>query len=319
MVAVTERTFSSNRVLLSAERCQTKFRRNKVLVSPIKWSPQCGQWSHAHYADLSTDECMMGVRRILYVYNGLGVSDVCRDQLFKTLSTLIHPDYHVVEYIKPEEIQCGLWKRNAALITFGGGYDEGFIGALRKEGLKQVQTYVESGGSYLGLCAGGYFGCDRIEFDKHGPLQVCDERHLKFFPGICRGPVFPGFKYRSFKGASAASVTYKPLSGQPVTFSSYYNGGGQFTLYGEGDSDQTVEILAWYNSLPGTPAAIVKSVVGDNGLAILTGIHPEYDSSLLARDDPCIQRFVDTLDKWDAERIDCFTDLLRRLRITVNF
>ena len=48
-----------------------------------------------------------------------------------------------------------------------------------------AQEFVENGGSYLGICAGAYFACDYIEFDKNGPLEVVGPRDLKFYPGKC--------------------------------------------------------------------------------------------------------------------------------------
>ena len=109
------------------------------------------------------------------------------------------------------------------------------------------------------------------------------------------------------------------MSGKLVTFSSYYNGGGKFTLYEGTDANKNVEILARYKSLPDTPVAIVKSVVGNKGVAILTGIHPEYDTDVLTRDDKFVKAFIDELDKWHKERVNCFADLLRHLRINLKF
>lgn len=74
--------------------------------------------------------------------------------------------------------------RTCRLIAFGGGYDLGFESALGKEGVKQISKFVQNGGSYLGICAGAYWACDYIEFDKGGPLEVTGERFLKFYPGI---------------------------------------------------------------------------------------------------------------------------------------
>lgn len=52
--------------------------------------------------------------------------------------------------------------------------------------------FVHSGGSYLGLCAGAYFGCSRVVFEPGTPLEVVGDRELAFFPGIARGAAFPG-------------------------------------------------------------------------------------------------------------------------------
>lgn len=77
----------------------------------------------------------------------------------------------------------GKWVTDTSLLVIGGGYDLGFIHALGDDGTKTIRDYVHNGGRYLGLCAGGYFGCDYVEFDKGGPMEVCGSRQLKFYRG----------------------------------------------------------------------------------------------------------------------------------------
>jgi biotin--protein ligase len=74
----------------------------------------------------------------------------------------------------------------ATLLAIGGGYDLGYIRALKTDGLHNIKTYVERGGSYLGICAGAYLVCRRIEFDKGGKLEICQPRDLGFFPGMSK-------------------------------------------------------------------------------------------------------------------------------------
>ena len=78
---------------------------------------------------------------------------------------------------------AGTWTKNCCLIAFGGGYDLGFINALGQKGTHIIRDFVQQGGSYLGFCAGAYWACNYIEFDKGGSLEVVGERFLKFFPG----------------------------------------------------------------------------------------------------------------------------------------
>jgi glutamine amidotransferase-like uncharacterized protein len=53
--------------------------------------------------------------------------------------------------------------------------------------------FVElAGGSYLGLCAGAYYGSSRVVFEPGTPLEVIGDRELAFFPGIARGAAYPG-------------------------------------------------------------------------------------------------------------------------------
>ncbi|XP_046573749.1 biotin--protein ligase-like [Haliotis rubra] len=170
-------------------------------------------------------------KRKVYVYHGEGAEVKCRKQLFASLKEAVDETY-TVAYIKPADIIEGHWVKDAALLAIGGGYDLGLIRALGASGIKIIRNYVLKGGAYLGLCSGGYFGCDFIEFDKCGPLEVCGERHLKFFPGLCEGPVFPNFKYNSYQGAVAAPTEFLDTNLQKVVkFHSYFNGGGHFQPY----------------------------------------------------------------------------------------
>lgn len=60
---------------------------------------------------------------------------------------------------------------------------------LNGKGNKQILDFVHSGGTYVGICAGSYYGGAFCEFDRNGPLQVLGSRELGFFPGTVRGPV----------------------------------------------------------------------------------------------------------------------------------
>ena len=145
--------------------------------------------------------------------------------------------------------------------------------------------YVNRGGAYLGLCAGGYYGASRCEFEVGDKkMEVVGDRELGFYPGICRGLAFPGFVYHSEAGARAVQlgVNKTALSAGggsiPDVFRSYYNGGGVF-VDAQKLEDRGVEILASYienlkvDSGEGK-AAVVYRKIGE-GATILTGPHPE--------------------------------------------
>ncbi|CAL1541513.1 unnamed protein product [Lymnaea stagnalis] len=161
------------------------------------------------------------------VYNGKGSDAESRKFLFESLNAVIDKDHHTVDYITPQAIKEGLWLKNCSVIIFGGGYDRGFESAVGRDGAQKIREFVINGGHYLGLCAGAYWACDHIEFDKGGPLEVTGERFLKFFPGICVGPAFPGFQYNSKQGVQAVPVRY----GKSETFHAYMHGGGYFMPY----------------------------------------------------------------------------------------
>jgi biotin--protein ligase len=43
---------------------------------------------------------------------------------------------------------------------------------------KRIKEWVNEGGRYLGICAGGYFGCTEVIFDMGGDLEVKGTRDL---------------------------------------------------------------------------------------------------------------------------------------------
>ena len=177
------------------------------------------------------------------------------------------------------------WSATCALLVFPGGADLGYCRTLNGEGNRRISQYVNRGGSYIGFCAGGYYGCSRCEFEVDDPkMAVVGDRELGFFPGTCRGLAFQGFVYHSEAGARAADLaihktTFENVKEElPETFKSYYNGGGVFVDAKKLES-RGVEILASYTEdlhvdAGEGSAAVVYRRVGE-GHVVLTGPHPE--------------------------------------------
>ena len=175
------------------------------------------------------------------------------------------------------------WTASCALLVFPGGADLGYCRTLNGEGNRKIKQFVQRGGAYLGLCAGGYYGSSRCEFEVGSKrMEVIGSRELAFFPGTCRGCAFAGFVYHSEEGSRAvelkAEKTALAEGSVPDVFRSYYNGGGVF-VDAPKYKDQGVEVLASYTEPLGVEsgegaAAIVYCKVGE-GAAVLTGPHPE--------------------------------------------
>ncbi|MBE7181697.1 MAG: biotin--protein ligase, partial [Terriglobus roseus] len=178
------------------------------------------------------------------------------------------------------------WMATCALLVFPGGADLGYCRVLNGEGNRRIIQYVNAGGAFLGLCAGGYYGSKRCEFEVGDKkMEVVGERELAFYPGICRGLAFPGFVYHSEAGAKAVELKVNKdalrdnTDSLPGVFRSYYNGGGCFPD-AESLKDRGVEVLASYTEplkveADSSKAAVVYRRVGE-GHAIVTGPHPEY-------------------------------------------
>ncbi len=171
--------------------------------------------------------------------------------------------------ITANEIIHSDWRKDTQLLIIPGGRDLAYHTSLKGKGNQKIREFVEGGGSFLGICAGAYYGCKFVEFDKGMPLEVVGDRELSFYPGSAKGPAYgPGtFYYDSEKGAQAAPISDGFFNG---SFRSYFNGGCFF----EDVTAPHIKVLSRYLDIEGEPAAIVECEIG-KGKAILSGVHFE--------------------------------------------
>lgn len=224
---------------------------------------------------------MSNKRVNILIYSGAGATLDAVRHVTWSLRRLLGPNYAVLT-VTGEQILKEPWMATCALLVMPGGADLAYCRTLNGAGNRRIKQYVQMGGRYLGLCAGGYYGSARCEFEvgKKG-MEVVGERELAFYPGTCRGLAFPGFVYHSEAGARAVEVESngKVLGGASTRLKVYYNGGGAFV-----DAEQflgkDMEVLASYTEplaieAGDAKAAVVYCKTGE-GAAMLTGIHPEY-------------------------------------------
>ncbi|KAF2687260.1 class II aaRS and biotin synthetase [Lentithecium fluviatile CBS 122367] len=264
------------------------------------------------------------------VYSGNGTTIESVRHCLYTLRRLLSPAYAVIP-VTSDVLLKEPWHSSCALLVVPGGADLAYCRTFNGEGNRRISQYVNMGGSYLGFCAGGYYGSARCEFEVDDPkMAVEGERELGFFPGTCRGLAFEGFVYNSEKGARAADLKiHKDAStgvkgGTADTFKSYYNGGGVFVNAAKLKS-RGVEILASYtedlrvDSGEGT-AAIVYRKIGD-GHTILTGPHPEFAPANLhhpSRPTSHYTTLIAALTSTEATRTAFMRHLLAKLGLKVN-
>lgn len=192
------------------------------------------------------------------------------------------------------------WEDETVLLVVPGGRDVPYHDALSGEGNRRIRRFVESGGKYLGLCAGGYYGAQRVEFELGYPLEVIGDRELAFFPGVARGPAYGNgqFAYDTENGARIAQLSWGDSR-------SYFNGGCYFV---DAESHPDVEVLARYSDLEEKPVAVISCKVGE-GKAILSGVHPECSAADLNGE----QR--DQLEPHEEKRAAFFSHLLNTLEL----
>lgn len=201
----------------------------------------------------------------ILVYNDEGVHPIC---LQWTLSFFQNRgnDVHAVD--ADFLINNTEWIDQYDILVIPGGADRPYHKKLQGIGCDNIKHFVKNGGTYIGICAGGYFGCKNIEFAKGTELEICEDRELGFFPGVASGPVLNQYVDNSDEGASAAKIR---SSIDDSIFYAYHNGGSTFII--NDINTKNVTVLAEYIDAGNQPA-IIKCKYG-NGIAILSGIHFE--------------------------------------------
>lgn len=200
------------------------------------------------------------------LYNDIGVS---------TLSLHATQQYfqnNTVELLTAEDIYNNKLDNSFDLFIMPGGRDRPYHQKLSGTGNQNILKYVEAGGTYLGICAGAYYGCRTIEFQKETKQAICEDRECAFFEGTAVGCLseISGILYNEkLSSASATSVTI-----QNQSYNTLYWGGCYFI----GPIDQEY-IIATYDSSKNRPAIIYQNM--RKGKAILSGVHFEINHDFL--------------------------------------
>jgi biotin---protein ligase len=213
------------------------------------------------------------MKKIL-IYSDKGTNPFCINSLIDTFRDEKFDHAYDIVLVDRYFFHKTDWQKNINLVIFPGGRDVPYHNALLGLANQNIKDFVSNGGKYLGICAGGYYGSAIVEFEKDHPLEIIAKRELKFFPGIARGPAYGSgkFCYESTKGAKIAKLHL--FSASTIEVASYFNGGCEFV---DAEKYDTVSVIARYADIVKQPAAIIKCKVG-MGLAILSGVHPEYSA-----------------------------------------
>lgn len=209
-----------------------------------------------------------------------------------------------ISFLGTQELLEDNWEERTDILLMPGGRDVPYHQLLQGRGNQKIRGFVEAGGSYLGICAGAYFGCREVVFAKGSPIEVLGQRELAFFQGKALGPLFD-FCYESEKGARALLLSQEESPHTP--FYAYYNGG----CYFEGASlSAEVKILAKYREIETQPAAIIEIEV-EKGRVILSGVHLEMGAKAPP---PYVEiELIEKIKQRDQERSAFLSSLLSRL------
>lgn len=285
----------------------------RAFATPSTFSALHGQPLHValHSHNSSFDRTFATMSDVL-VYSGPGVSASALHHTLKTLRTLLST--YDVKTVDARTLALDPWQKGTALVVLPGGRDLPYVSELarpytrfteaassssagvERTACREIRNFVESGGNFLGICAGAYYASNHCTFEKGAGMEVDGERpFLRFFPGVCQGTVYPGFVYESDKGARIVDVERSQKEGGDQ-WRCHYNGGGAF-MDADRYTGEGVEVLARYAATQpeelrldidlnrssesqrrpdySGQAAVVLSSVG-LGKALLFGTHPEF-------------------------------------------
>lgn len=200
----------------------------------------------------------------------------------QTLRDYFHCTLYDVRTVTARDIveRDALGQRTLAFFLPGANKGSRYADKLAGDGNKKVREFVENGGTFVGICAGAYYACEKIEWAFDNPAEKIDRSPgLDLIAGIARGPhrhlVAPNGTHVDWTGAGVTTVIHSIRNGSFQTSSVLYWGGPALRI-DENDPDTTV--LARFAAVPDHPPAIVRRKVG-RGQALALGVHPEYSGS----------------------------------------
>ena len=241
----------------------------------------------------------------IYIYKDTGTDPFCiRQTAYSCALAGVLPKQ--IRYLDHKQLLASSWEDDAKVFIMPGGRDIPYHRLLRGRGNEKIRSFVESGGSYLGICAGAYFGAKKVLFEVGTELEVTGDRELQFFAGSAIGTLFKktSFSYHSHLGASSAWVS---IFGE--SFPIYYNGGCYFSEEDEESFSHTV--LGTYIE-EDDKSAIVLCPFG-KGKAVLSGVHIEIGYEGLSEEESVPEHLLSIAKQHEKRRQKLFHSVLELL------
>ena len=154
------------------------------------------------------------------------------------------------------------------MIVVPGGWAGTYNEDLAGTGITEIRNFVRDGGAFFGVCAGAYFGCDKLLWEG-GFLEY----QLDLFDGYGIGPVEEITSWPNFDMTEIIINQTSPLidlSGEPAIHTIQYFGGPWFDIAGK----EGIHSLATYAA--NNESAMIAFEYED-GRVFLSGPHPEWE------------------------------------------
>jgi glutamine amidotransferase-like uncharacterized protein len=202
-----------------------------------------------------------------------GICEGCDTDLGKRLTAAGFD----VRIVHPGQITDALLAKAKVFVMPGGGEETVVKDMLKPGEVERIKKFVENGGSYLGICLGGFIAAPRISNDKnYEKYQGLDlfQGHIHAHSPIVQ---LKGESYEhAVKRAKAARLETITWQGKPRLM--YFQDGPEFELA----DPKKAEIWAYYDD---HKIAAFQTNLG-KGRVGLIGTHPEADDSWYQEEKP---------------------------------
>ncbi|MGN1080384.1 MAG: BPL-N domain-containing protein [Alphaproteobacteria bacterium] len=213
------------------------------------------------------------MRSKILIYRDYGCADV--SSLYGEVASYFREKGISVDFTDAAEIKSGVLNREVKAFFLGGGAGTPYMRKLAGEGNKRIRNYVRNGGVYFGICAGAYYACRDIVFERDVPaLRIENRSGLNLAEGRAVGTLYKeyGLLPYALTAFSAKVVRIRFQDGE--IYPALYHGGPFF-------EDTDGDVLAVYD-LPDSKAAVITKAFG-RGKVILSGVHFEDGAQTLSR------------------------------------
>ncbi|MGE4313292.1 MAG: BPL-N domain-containing protein [Pseudobdellovibrionaceae bacterium] len=163
------------------------------------------------------------------------------------------------------------------LFIIPGGASLYYSEKLDGAGNAAIRKWVEAGGTFLGICAGAYYACGKIDWARETQYAITRDGELNFFEGCATGPIKDFIEDGDVDKCWDALITLQQPDG--TSFQALYAAG---PIFDEPKADAPLQVIARYADLEGCPPAILAGSIG-KGRVVLSAVHLEYSKDLYSR------------------------------------
>lgn len=154
------------------------------------------------------------------------------------------------------------------MIAVPGGWAGDYNIDLAGSGIIEIRNFIRDGGAFFGVCAGAYFGCDKLLWE--GDVL---EYPLNLYNGYGIGPVEEIATWPNRDMTEIIINQTSPLidlSGEPANHTIQYFGGPYFDIAGK----EGIHSLATYAA---NDESAMIAFEYEDGRVFLSGPHPEWE------------------------------------------